>query len=188
MNKLYTLGSALALGLLTATGVATAADNAGASPDQAARHARHAKHHGDKHVGHARHHGKHARHAKHERFDPVKRTEARLSRLEAKLNLQEAQKAAWQTYADAMLARAKARSERLAQLREQRPAPGAAPDRATRMEKAAELMRKRADELQKVAQDTRALQQVLTPEQQAIFDKQWKGSKRHGRMGHHRPA
>lgn len=167
MNKLYTLGSALALGLLTATGVATAADNAATGADQTARH---------------------ARHAKQERFDPVKRTEARLSRLEAKLNLQDAQKAAWQTYADAMLARAKARSERLAQLREQRPAPGAAPDRATRMEKAAELMRKRADELQKVAQDTRALQQVLTPEQQAIFDKQWKGSKRHGRMGHHRPA
>jgi hypothetical protein len=49
------------------------------------------------------------------------------------------------------------------------------------------MMQARADALKKVAQDTRAFQQVLSPEQQTIFDLYWK-SQRQGMRGGHRPA
>ena len=47
-----------------------------------------------------------------------------------------------------------------------------------------QAMRDRADKLQKVAQDTRAFEGVLSPEQKTIFDLYWK-AQFHQRMGHH---
>ena len=47
-----------------------------------------------------------------------------------------------------------------------------------------QAMRDRADKLQTVAQDTRAFEGVLSPEQKTIFDLYWK-AQFHQRMGHH---
>ncbi len=166
MDKLSALRSAMALGLLAATGLAVA-DQAPAGNAPAAEHAKHVRHH---------------------RFDPVKHTQHRLDQLEAKLNLNDAQQSAWQAYADAALARAQARSERVQQFHARRGAVKQEIDTASRLDKAAERARARADELQKIAQDTRALQQALSPEQQTIFDLYWK-SQRPARMGaRHRPV
>ena len=164
MKKISALRSAVAFGLLAATGLVTAADNAPANkaPD--------------------------ARHAPYHRFDPVKHTQHRLDQLESKLGLKDSQKSAWQAYSDAALARAKERSDRMQEFQAKRGAPKQELDTASKLDKAAERMRARADDLQKVAQDTRSLQQALTPEQQTIFDLYWKSQKRPGHMGGHRPA
>jgi Spy/CpxP family protein refolding chaperone len=131
-------------------------------------------------------------HAPSKRFDPVQHTQKRLDGLEAKLNLKEDQKAAWKTYSHAALDRAQERSAKMQALHERRDTVGNGDagtdlDTASKLDKAAAMMRDRADELQKVAQDTRAFQQVLSPEQQAIFDLYWKSQQRAGRGGH-RPA
>jgi Spy/CpxP family protein refolding chaperone len=164
MNKLSHLRGAVAFGLLAATGLVTAADNA---PSHDAPAAKHAPYH---------------------RFDPVKHTQRRLDQLETKLVLKESQKSAWQAYTDAALVRAKDRSSRMQEFHAKRGAPRQDLDTASKLEKAAERMRNRADELQKVAQDTRTFQQALTPEQRTIFDLYWKSQPRPGRMGGHRPA
>lgn len=164
MKRNSTLCSIVALSLLAATGLVTAADNA---PD-----------------------GKPApgKHAPFKRFDPVQHTQRKLDNLEARLSLKDSQKSAWQAYADAAVARAKERTGKMQALQAKRGEPRQALDTAAKLDKAAERMRARADQLQKVAQDTRSFQQALTPEQQTIFDLYWKSQKRSGRMGGHRPA
>lgn len=164
MNKLSTLRGALAVSLLAATGLVAAADSAPAANSPAGKH------------------------APHHRFDPVKHAQHKLDRLEEKLSLKDAQKTAWQTYADAVLARAKERSARMQEFHARRGAQRQDMDTAARLDKAAERMRARAEELQKMAQETRALQESLSPEQKAILDLYWKSGNRRERMGGHRPA
>jgi len=164
MKKLSSLRSAVAFGLLAASGLVTAADNAPADKAPVAKQ------------------------APYHRFDPVKHTQHRLDQLQGKLGIKESQKTAWQAYSDAALARAKERSARMQDFHAKRGAPKQDLDTASKLDKAAERMRARADDLQKVAQDTRSLQQALTPEQQTIFDLYWQSQKRPGRMGGHRPA
>ena len=168
MNRNATRTGLLALSMLAMTGLASAADNpapGGAAPDA----------------------GRPGKHAPFKRFDPVKHTQHRLSGLEAKLNLKEEQKSAWKTYSDAALARAQERTAKMQAMHERRGENRKDLDTATKLDKASEMMRARADQLQKVAQDTRAFQQVLTPEQQTIFDLYWKSQGR-GQRGGHRPA
>jgi hypothetical protein len=166
MTKIATLPGLVALSMMA--GLATAADKpAGATSAES---------------------GAPAKHASHKRFDPVRQTQQRLDRLEGKLSLKEDQKTAWKTYYDAAVSRAQDRSAKLQALRDRKGEPRKEADTASRLEKSAEMMRARADQLEKIAQDTRAFQQVLTPEQQTIFDLYWKSQPRHGRMGGPRPA
>jgi Spy/CpxP family protein refolding chaperone len=164
MKRTLTVRNIVALSLLAATGLVTAAENA---PDNQPAT---------------------GKHAPYKRFDPVQHTQHRLDKLEAKLNLKDNQKSAWQVYADAALARARERTGKMQELHSRRGEPPKELDTAAKLDKAAEFMRSRADELQKVAQDTRSFQQVLTPEQQTIFDRYWKSQQRRGKMGGHRPA
>lgn len=165
MTKISTLRSIVGLAMLAATtGFVAAADNAA---DRQAAPGKHAQHH---------------------RFDPVKHTQRNLEQLQAKLNLKDEQKSAWQTYSDAALARAQERTARMQAFHAKKGAARHESDTAAKLDKAAEAMRARADQLQKVAQDTRTFQQVLTPEQQTIFDLYWKSQRHHGKRGGHRPA
>jgi len=164
MKRNPTLRGIVAMSLLAATGLVTAADNV---PD------------GNPAPG--------GKHAPYKRFDPVQHTQHKLDNLEARLNLKESQKSAWQAYADAAIARAKARTERMQAMHANRGEPRPELDTATKLDKAAEMMRAQADQLQKAAQDTRSFQQALSPEQQTIFDLYWK-SQQHGGRGGHRPA
>jgi Spy/CpxP family protein refolding chaperone len=163
MNKRSTLHGLIALSMLAAAGATQAADTP--APAAAAP----------------------GKHAPFKRFDPVQHTQKRLDGLQAKLNLKEDQKSAWQAYSDAALARARERSAKLQDFHERRGEARKDLDTAARLDKAAEMMRARADTLQKVAQDTRTFQQALTPEQQTIFDLYWKAQQR-GMRGGHRPA
>ena len=162
MKRISTLSSIIGLSLLATTALATAADNAPLP------------------------HPGPAKHASHKRFDPVQHTRHKLDGLEAKLNLREEQKPAWQPYSDAALARAGEKAAAMQEMHAKRSEPRQEPDTAAKLDKAAEFMRAQADRLQKVARDTRAFQQVLTPEQQTIFDLYWKSQQR--RTGGHRPA
>ena len=164
MKRTSTLRSIVALSLLAATGLVTAADNA---PDRQPET---------------------GKHAAYKRFDPVQHTQRKLDNLEARLSLNDDQKSAWQLYADAALSRAKDRTARMQEFHTRRGEPRKDLDTATKLDKAAEIMRARAEQLQKVAQDTRSFQQVLTPEQQTIFDLYWKSEQRRGKMSGHRPA
>jgi hypothetical protein len=164
MKRTFNLRSIVALSLLAATGLVTAADNAPNSMPETGKH------------------------AAYKRFDPVQHTQRKLDNLEAKLSLKDDQKSAWQVYADAALSRAKDRTARMQEFHGKRGEPRKDLDTATKLDKAAEMMQARAEQLQKVAQDTRSFQQVLTPEQQAIFDLYWKSQQRRGKMGGHRPA
>lgn len=121
----------------------------------------------------------------HPRHDPVKRAQRQLDQLAAKLQLTDAQQPAWQTYSQATLARAQERAQKMQALRAQLGA-DARPklDTATQMEKMAERMRERAASLDQVAQDTRALQQALTPQQQEALDAYWKSKRHHGKKAH----
>ena len=56
-------------------------------------------------------------------------------------------------------------------------------DTATRLDNLSQAMRERADRLQEVAQDTRAFESALSPDQKTIFDLYWK-AQMHQRMGH----
>ena len=123
---------------------------------------------------------------KHHRADPVAHTQLRLDRLATKLNLTDDQKPAWQTYADSTLGRAKERTAKREAHHMQHGQPHADLDTASKLDRMAQSMRERADTLQKVAQDTRAFENVLSSEQKTIFDLYWK-SEMHQRM-HHRPA
>ncbi|MBI3528404.1 MAG: Spy/CpxP family protein refolding chaperone [Betaproteobacteria bacterium] len=76
--------------------------------------------------------------------------------------------------------------ERTAKMEEHRSHKGEARaevDTATKLDKMSQAMRDRADQLQKVAQDARAFEGVLSPEQKTIFDLYWK-AQFHQRMGH----
>lgn len=164
MKKTSTLHSFVALSLLAATGLVTAADNA---PDNQTAP---------------------GKHASYKRFDPVQHTQRKLDGLEARLNLKDSQKSAWQVYADAAIARARERTAKMQELHARRGEPRKDLDTASKLDKTAEIMRTRADQLQKVAQDTRSFQQVLAPEQQTIFDLYWKSQQHPGKVDGHRPA
>ena len=126
----------------------------------------------------------------HQRHDPVKRTQRQLDQLAEKLKLTDAQQSAWQAYSQATLTRAQERGEKMKAFRAQRSEAKERGetrqklDAATRMEKMAEHMRARAATLDQVAQDTRALQQALTPEQQGALDAYWKSKRHHGKKAH----
>lgn len=121
----------------------------------------------------------------HQRHDPVKRAQRQLDQLAEKLKLTDAQQPAWQAYSQATLSRAQERAQKMQALRAQLGADARAKlDTATQMEKMAERMRERAATLDQVAQDTRALQQALTPEQQEALDAYWKSKRHHGKKAH----
>lgn len=123
----------------------------------------------------------------HPHHDPVRRTQRNLDQLAGQLQLTAAQQPAWQTFSESAMKRAR---ERAAKMQEFHAQPGDAKDKldaATRMEKMAGHLRARADTLEQAAQDTRALQRVLTPAQQEALDGFWKSQRHHGRKAH-RPA
>lgn len=164
MNRTFTLGSMLALTLLGAPAFVTADSGQSATEIRTAD---------------ARPH--------HQRHDPVQRTQRNLDQLAEQLKLTAAQQPAWQTYSESALKRAR---ERAAKMQEFHAQPGDARDKldtATKMEKMAGHLRARAETLEQAAQDTRALQQVLTPAQQEALDAFWKSQRHHGRKAH-RPA
>ena len=120
---------------------------------------------------------------KHHRYDPVKRAQKHLDKLEQKLTLKDEQQTAWKKYSGAVLTRA---NERAANMKEFHGKRGemADMDTASKLEKMALQMRERADKMQQMAQDTRTFQQALSPEQQASFDDYWKSQFRHGKKKH----
>ncbi len=162
MSKTFTLRSSiLAMGLLAASGFAAAADEAPAEPPA-------------------------SHHAPHRHFDPVAHTQRSLDNLAKKLNLKDEQKAAWQTYSDGALSRAKERTAKMQEMRSHKADRQAMrdADTATKLDRMSQMMRERADKLEKVAQDTRAFEDTLSPEQKTIFDLYWKSRFQH-RMGRH---
>jgi LTXXQ motif family protein len=159
MSKTSTLRSGiLAMSLLAASGFAAAADETPNSPAA-------------------------GKHAQHRHLDPVAHTQRNLDKLAQKLNLKDQQKAAWQAYADSAISRAKERTAKVEEHRSHKGEARAEVDTATKLDKMSQAMRDRADQLQKVAQDTRAFEGVLSPEQKTIFDQYWK-TQFHQRMGH----
>jgi Spy/CpxP family protein refolding chaperone len=159
MSKTFTLRSSiLAMSLLAASGFAAAADTAPNSPRP-------------------------GEHAQHRHFDWVAHTQRNLDKLAQELNLKDEQKAAWQAYADSAISRAKDRTAKMEEHRSHKGEARAEVDTATKLDKMSEAMRDRADRLQKVARDTRAFEDVLTPEQKTIFDLHWK-AQFHQRTGH----
>jgi Spy/CpxP family protein refolding chaperone len=159
MSKPFILRSSiLAMSLLAASGFAAAADEAPNSPPP-------------------------GKHAQHRHFDPVAHTQHKLDKLAQKLNLKDEQKTAWQTYADGAISRAKERTAKMEEHRSHKGEARAEIDTATKLDKISQVMRNRADQLQKVAQDTRAFEDVLSPDQKTIFDLYWK-AQFHQRMGH----
>jgi len=159
MSKTFTLRSGmLAMTLLAASGFAAAADEALNSPPP-------------------------GKHAHHRQFDPVARTQHHLDGLARKLNLKEDQQAAWLAYSDSAVARAKETAARMEDHRSHKGEARADADTAARLDRMSQAMRGRADQMQKVAQATRAFEGVLSPEQKTIFDLYWK-AQFHQRMGH----
>lgn len=162
MIKTFTLRSSiLAMSLLAAPGFAAAADEAANGPPP-------------------------GKQAQHRHFDPVAHTQRNLDNLAKKLSLKDEQKTAWQTYADSTISRAKERTAKMQEFRSHKGEGRAEVDTASRLDKMSQAMRDRADQLQKVAQDTRAFEGVLSPEQRTIFDLYWKAQLHRG-MTHHRP-
>jgi hypothetical protein len=159
MSKTFTLrSSVLAMSLLAASGFAAAADEAPQGPPP-------------------------GNHAQHRHPDPVAHAQRNLDKLAQKLNLKDEQKTAWQTYADGAMSRAKERTAKTEEFHSHKGEARADVDTATKLDKMSQAMRARADRLQKVAQDTRAFEGVLSPEQKTIFDLYWK-AQFHQRMGH----
>lgn len=159
MSKMFTLrGSILAMSLLAASGFAAAAEQAPSGPPP-------------------------GKHAQHQHFDPVAHTQRNLDKLAQRLNLKDEQKAAWQAYADSAISRAKERTTKMEEHRSHKGEARAEVDTATKLEKMSQAMRDSADQLQKVAQDTRVFEGVLSPDQKTIFDLYWK-AQFHQRMGH----
>ncbi len=164
MSKKFTLrASIVAISLLAVSGFAAATDQA---PD------------GQRPAAH---------HAHQRQFDPVGHTQRLLDGLAGKLSLTGAQKTAWQTYADNALARARDTATKMQERRSHKDGMRADADTADRLEKMSQVMRLRADNLQKVALDTRAFENALSPEQKTIFDLYWK-TQSHHRMDHRSPA
>ena len=120
--------------------------------------------------------------AQRQHMDPVERAQKHLDKLEQKLQLTSDQQAAWNTYSDTALARAAERAKHMEEHRAKGGDHHGDMDTASRLEHMSQRMRERADKLQQMAQDTRTFQQVLTPEQQTIFDKYWKSQFGRGKM------
>jgi Skp family chaperone for outer membrane proteins len=161
MSKTFTLRSSiLAMSLLAVSGFAAAVDRDRA-PDSAPQ----------------------GKHAQHRHFDPVAHTQRNLDNLAKKLNLKEEQKAAWQTYSDSAISRAGERTAKMQEMRSHKGEVRAEAGTSAKLDRMSQAMRERADKLQKIAQDTRALEGALTPDQKTIFDLYWK-SQFHQRMGH----
>jgi hypothetical protein len=159
MSKTFTLRSSiLAMSLLAASGFAAAADEAPNSPPP-------------------------GKHAQHRHFDPVAHTQRNLDHLASKLNLKDEQKVAWQTYSDSAISRAKERTAKMQEMRSHKGEARAEAGTSAKLDRMSQAMRERADKLQKIAQDTRALEAALTPDQKTIFDLYWK-AQFHQRMGH----
>jgi len=116
----------------------------------------------------------HDGHDQHHRFDPVEKAQKHLDELEQKLHLKAEQQRAWKTYSNVVLARASERAARMKEFQAKRGEHHADMDTATLLEHLSQRMRKRADKLQRMANDTRTFQQALSPEQQTIFDMYWK--------------
>jgi len=165
MSPTFTLRSSiLAISLLAASGFAAAADQMPNSPPP-------------------------GNPAQHRQFDPVAHTQRNLDKLAQLLNLKDQQKTAWQSYADSAMSRAKEQAAKMEERHSHRGEARAEIDTATKLEKISQAMRNRADRLQKVAQDTRALESVLSTEQRTIFDLYWKAQYHHHMgQGHHRMA
>src|SRR5437867_1078496 len=111
MNKTSTLRSMLVLTLFAASGFAKAVDNVPDRPPVAGAL------------------------AQHHPFDPVMHTQRSLDKLAEKLSLKPEQKSAWQSYADAALARAKERTARMEEHRSHRGEARAEVDTATKLDK-----------------------------------------------------
>ena len=159
MSKTFTLrSSVLAMSLLAASGFAAAADEAPNSPPP-------------------------GMHVQHRHLDPVAHTQRNLDKLAQTLNLKDEQKVAWQAYADSAISRAKERTAKMEEYRSHKGEARAEVDTATKLDKMSKKLRDRADQLQKIAQETRAFEGVLSPEQKTIFDLYWK-AQFHQRMGH----
>jgi hypothetical protein len=122
----------------------------------------------------------------HHRFNPVEKAEKHLKTLEQKLNLQAEQQAAWKGYSTKVLARASERAAHMKEFHSKRKEHHASMDTATFLEHMSQRMREKADKMEQMARDTRTFQQVLSPEQQAIFDKYWKSQFGHKKKGHRR--
>jgi hypothetical protein len=159
MSKTFTLRSGIfAMSLLAASAFAAVADETPNSPPT-------------------------GKHAQHRHLDPVAHTQRNLDKLAQKLNLKDEQKIAWQAYADSAISRAKERTAKMEEHRSHKGEARAEVDTATKLDEMSQAMRERADRLQKVAQDTRAFEGVLSPEQKTIFDLYWK-TQFHQRMSH----
>ena len=157
MNQTSILRDLLVLGLLAAPLFATAAHHSDDSPMPGALD-------------------------QHRRMNPVARTQKHLDELEQKLHLKAEQQAAWKTYADNALARANERAKHMEAIHAKRGERHGDMDTAARLEHMSPRMRERADKLQQMAQDTRAFQQALSPEQQTIFDVYWKSQFGRGKI------
>ncbi len=120
----------------------------------------------------------------HHRMNPVERAQKHLDKLEQKLQVKPEQQAAWDAYADTALARAGERAKHMEEFHAKRGDHHGDMDTAARLEHMSQRMRERADKLQQMAQDTRAFQQALTPEQQTVFDRYWKSQFRRGKKRH----
>ena len=124
------------------------------------------------------------------RFGPAKRAEKHLGELEQKLNLKSDQKTAWNTYSQAVMGHAKDRESRMKRMRGRRGGMHSDVDTATKLERMSQWMRAGADRLDQMAKDTRAFQDVLSAEQQTIFDLYWQVHSPRGMRGmrgmHHR--
>ena len=143
MNQTSILRGLLVLGLLAAPLFATAAHHSDDSPMPGA-------------------------HDQHHRMNPVDRIQKFLDELEQKLHLKAEQQMAWKTYADTALARAGDRAKHMKELHTKRGDNHGDMDTAAWLEHMSQRMRERADKLQQAAQDTRAFQQTLSPEQNTI--------------------
>lgn len=106
-------------------------------------------------------------------MNPGARAQKHLDKLEKKLNLKPEQQAAWSTYKSAVLAQANEHAAKMKAHHEQMKSGAAKPaemNAPQRMEERAKHMREMADGMSRMAQQTQALYQVLTPEQRTIVD------------------
>ncbi len=119
------------------------------------------------------------------RFGPVQRAEKHLGELEQKLNLKSDQRAAWNTYSQAVMGHARDKAGRMDRMRGRHGAMHDNADTAAKLQRMSQMMRAGADQLEQMAEDTRAFQGVLTTEQQTIFDLYWQVHSPRGRRGMH---
>lgn len=112
--------------------------------------------------------------------DPVARAHKHLSELNAKLKLTTDQQPAWQTFSDQVNDQAKNMAAMQDKMKNKAQAmPKTAPERMSTM---ADMMKERAQDMAKMADAVKTFYAILTPEQQAAFDKMH--MKHMGHMGH----